>query len=468
MNQYLILILSCLPTLLLAQIPNQDNHQLDLTQTQRQNFQQTTPILANTSTTSTAEPIHVSEQTLLENPLFLEQLLDSALAEYNIEGVRVLIPIYQQWQNHDEILLLYAQATVNQADGDYKEAISHYRKIIAQRPDLTPMRVRLTESLILDKQFNIAQQQIVKIKSEQDIPDDIVHQLTQAEEWLKKQQKWHINANVRYLNDKNVNQAPKQQKYGVWNFPTPISAEGLGYDVSMYKNQVWLNNWSWRGGLTMYGKSYWNAHDYDDISLQGQLGIAYQNAEIDVAVLPFYRYRWFATDAYLQEIGLSTQLQYHFDTHWHGFATIQYSEKQHHQRTFLDGWLWHNSMTLLYTPSSTQAWFIGGDFIKEKPHDVSERYHHIGLRLGWEQEWQRGISTNSYVGIAKRQYQAPDIFQIQRQDTEYFAKMSVWHRALHWHGFTPKVSWLWNKTDSRHFLYDQENNQLFLEISKNF
>lgn len=468
MKKYQSLILALLPALVFAQPPVQRSDQFDLTQTQRQNFQQSSSFLALESETVQAEPMHLSEQQLLENPVFLEQLLDSALAEHQIEGVRVLIPIYQQWQNHDEILLLYAQATVHSADGNYKQAIDDYRKIMAKRPDLTPVRVRLTESLILDKQWNVAQQQILKIKSESDVPTDIIQQLTQAEVWLKKQKKWQVNANVRYLNDKNVNQAPKQSDYGVWQFPEPVHGEGLGYDISLYKNQMWLNHWSWRGGLLAYGKSYWNAHRYDDILVQGQLGMAYQNADFDVALLPFYRYRWFATEPYSQEIGLNTQLQYHFNAHWHGFATMQYSDKKHHQRTFLDGWLWQNSLTVLYASSPTQSWLIGADFSKEQPEEKSERYQRIGLRLGWEQEWEHGISTSSSLGIAKRHYQAPDIFQIQRQDTEYFAKMSVWHRAVHWHGFTPKITWLWNKTDSQHFLYDQENNQIFLEIGKNF
>lgn len=448
--------------------PTNDWIKTDLTQQQRKNIQQNQEITSSSNVQQQNTVTEMTEQELLAQPQFLEQLLDNALAEHNIGGVRVLIPIYQQWQQHDEILLMYAQATIAQADGNYAQAIDIYRKIITKRNDLTPMRVRLVENLILDKQWNVAQQQIMKIQADKDLPQEIAQQLTNAEQWLKKQQKWQVNANVRYLNNENINQAPKHQHYGVWRFPPPISAQGLGYDVSLQKNQSFFNHWSWQSGIFLNGESYWNAHQFDDISLQAQTGLAYQSSDFDVAILPFYRYRWFAGQSYAQELGVRTQGQYHFNTQWHGFATVQYSEKRHQQRDFLDGWLWNNALTVLYIHSPQQSWFAGVDFMMEQVKDKSDSYQRVGMRVGWEQDWNYGISSSSQIGIAQRDYQAPDIFQIQRQDTEYFMQTTLWHKALHWKGFTPKITWQWQKTDSKHFIYDRDKNQVFLEISKRF
>lgn len=448
--------------------PNQSWNNIDLTQQQQdiQKIVENQHQLATQSETITAT--EMSEQELLAQPEFLQHLLNSALEEHNIEGVRVLIPIYQRWQQHDEILLQYAEAVVAQHDGKYQQAIDIYRKILTKRPDLTPVRVRLVENLILNKQWQAAQQHIIKIQADKDLPSEIAQQLTNAEQWLKKQQKWQVNANVRYLQEDNINQAPKHQHYGAWKFDTPQQAQGVGYDLSLSKNQSWFDHWSWRGGLFLNGESYWNAHQYDDIALQGQLGIAYQDANLEVALLPFYRYRWFAGESYSQEFGLRTQVQYHFNPQWYTFTTVQYSKKHHKQRDFLDGWLWNNALTVLYIHSPQQSWFIGTDFMVEHTQDKSDRYQRVGMRFGWEQDWNYGISTNMQLGIAQRDYQAPDIFQIQRQDTEYFMQSTIWHRALHWKGFTPKLTWQWQKTDSRHFLYDKDKNQIFLQINKRF
>lgn len=72
--------------------------------------------------------------------------------------------------------------------------------------------------------------------------------------------------------------------------------------------------------------------------------------------------------------------------------------------------------------------------------------------MGWlGKRWQQDLSVATYAGAAKRNHTYPDVFQLVRKDTEYFAQVNVWHRAAHWQGLTPRLVWTWQRTDSNHF-----------------
>lgn len=59
----------------------------------------------------------------------------SALAAQNIAGIKVLLPIYTQWPQHDAGLAKFARATVAQAEGRSGGAVKLYRELIAAEPD---------------------------------------------------------------------------------------------------------------------------------------------------------------------------------------------------------------------------------------------------------------------------------------------------------------------------------------------
>lgn len=409
---------------------------------------------------------HLSTQQLLGNPKLLEQLLDNALETQNINAVHVLLPIYQQSSQQDEILLLYAQATLASSEQNHKKAIDLYRKIIAKRPELAPMRLNLAFLLLTDKQFDAAKHQLDKISHENDLPNDIKKQIEQAHQWIARQQQWAVQARLRYLHDKNINQAPKTKKEG-WTLPQPQSAQGMAYYLSLNKSQSLTDNWAIRYQGAIDGKSY-NKHNYDDLNTQVELGISHRHANQEWLITPIYGRRWFATKPYSQSIGLRSQYNQRLSPHWQVFTSAEYIQKKHRQRHYLDGASVGLSSSVIYTPSASQSWVFGINAQKVDAKDTSERYDYTGAWVGWEQEWQQGLSVATYAGIAKRGYQYPDVFQIQRQDKEYFSQVSIWHRALHWQGLTPKLVWSWQRSDSNHFMYGYDKHHVFMEVSKTF
>lgn len=42
------------------------------------------------------------------------------------------------------------------------------------------------------------------------------------------------------------------------------------------------------------------------------------------------------------------------------------------------------------------------------------------------------------------------IFRITQRNKEYGVQVSLWHRALHFKGITPRLTWQYNKVKSNH------------------
>lgn len=470
MKKYTIttLLSSCAVTAFAQTAPRSDDILYDA-QRQQQQFQSHLPPILQENQLSNQQDIpELSEEQLLANPEFLQQLLDNAIDNQQISGIRVLLPIYLKSSNYDPILYQYGQAVIAEQEGDLSQAIHLYRKILAQRADLNPIRLKLLNLLILDKQFISAEHQFNKLRSEQNLPDDVQAYLTQMQTWLLQQNQWNTRIQLRYLDDKNVNQAPKQREFGAWTLPKAESAQGVAYQLSVAKKYAINNHLAWQTQADIDAKQYWNAHQYDDITAHFDTGVSYQTARQEWSLSPFFEHRWFAQEPYSQNVGVKSQYNHLFSARWQMFNQIQYSEKKHRKRKHLDAKNTQLSASVRYIRKPTQTWFIGANHAYEHAKDVTERYRRDGAWLGWEQEWKYGVSSHFLVGLARVKYKTHDIFQIKRRDEERFVQGSVWHRAVHWKGLTPRLTALWRKNDSNHFLYAYDKGQVFVEVSKTF
>lgn len=464
----LLFISSLLPVMASAQMPP-STPVVDVQQRQwQQQIEDVVIPTTQTTQTTKSNDLNFSSHELLAQPDVLESLLDHAIEQENIELIQILLPLYQQLAQKDLILQRYAQAILAESKGELKQAITLYRHIIADKPELTPMRVRLAWLLLRDKQTIAGQAQFDKILSDATLPDAIRQQIQHAQTTLKQQQNWTLQTRLRYLDDKNINQAPKQSQYGDWQLPTAKAGQGVGYDLMLSKNQPLFNHWALRYQLSVDGKSYWNQHDFDDISTQLQFGLSHRQAQQEWTLAPLYQYRWFSQQPYSQNFGVRGQINRIFSERLHAFASLQYQHNQHHERQFLDGKSAYANLTGVYFTSPQRTWFWGVDMQRHRHRDHSEDYQRWATWLAWEQEWQNGISSNLSFGTAWRHYHSLDLFQIQRKDREYFAQARLWHRAIAWQGLTPSMVLTWQNVKSNHFMHGYQKHNVFMEVSKRF
>ena len=74
------------------------------------------------------------------------------------------------------------------------------------------------------------------------------------------------------------------------------------------------------------------------------------------------------------------------------------------------------------------------------------------------------------AGLAQRHYQTASLFSDgeKRRDTEWNTSLSLWHRALHFGGITPRLTVAYYRNNSNDAFYEYDKLRTFIEFIKTF
>lgn len=415
--------------------------------------------------------LHLSIEELAARPELLERALDASLAAGNAETVRFLLPYYKALpeKQKDPVLVLYADAFLAQADQNLDRAIRKYRQIIAERPDLTPMRLNLAVALFENREDVAARDQFERIRSEEGLPEQVVQLSNQYLLVLQKRNSWTFDAGFQYLSDNNINNAPKETQHGPWKTSPPESAHGIGWNFAVGKSFPLPRGWSVRGELDGYGKNYWDNHKYDEITARLTAGVAYKNLRSEFALLPYFEKQWYGGEQYRDMPGLRLESSFWLHPRVQLLGAVEYGRKQQKKYQYLDGNSWLGSASVFLLASPRTYFVLGTDISKEDAKSKEDAYRRMGLRATWGQEWGLGLSTSLSISRARRKYEEK-YFPIDspRQEYENYYSASVWLRNVYLMGITPRLTFAHQKYSSNHFIYNYQKNRLYLELRKRF
>lgn len=420
---------------------------------------------------------------LKDNPTELETLLSNMVVIGDDEGLKKYLPVYREIPDHDPSLIEWGEAIIAARSGDFKTAIAIYRKINAALPDVDLVRFQLAIALYSDRQTAAAKNEFEKLRSK-NLPEPYASVIDQYLGAIHKQNDWDINAGATYVYDKNVNNAPPKGTTVV--FPNgatvvskqePESGNGVQFNFSADKRFALKDNWFSALHLSTSGKLFLDAKEHNDLNVRVGAGIGYANATTEIELAPFVSHRWYIDkkdnnskfDYYNKGYGLrvegsqwlSRQIKYQGAFEW---------GRNHYRDNFkhLNGNDYLFSNTLLYLRNPKQYWFVGADYSLRDTHSDSNSYQRIGTRLGWGQEWGKGISTRTSVGYARKVYDGADFFAIRQKNNEYNASLTLWNRDWHFGGITPRLTWNFNKVKGNHPFYNYDNNNIYVDFSKTF
>lgn len=441
----------------------------DLTRQQVRQAQQNTD---KTAASPKNSGISMTSEELLQQPELLNNVLDSAMSEGNIDNVRFLLPIYRRLpeQQQDMLLVKFAQALLDRADGKHTLAAQKLREILAEHPEYAPIRLQLAYTLSQDEQKKEAAQEVAQLQQTAGLPAPIQYQLSQFEQHLKRERGWSIDGNAYYLNEKNIANAPPIRRYGNWHFEAPRQAHGIGYELSARKTIPIQAHWATRVNLSVNGKYYWDAKEFNEILARADAGLVWRDANQEIALLPYFEQRWLNKKNHQHNIGAVLNYTQQLSPRWQLFGAWQSGYKYYDERPHLEGMSHLGSLSLMYRPVATQQFVVGTSFGRENAKDPSDAYQHIALRLGWNKQWLglNRLNTSISANIQKRHHRAEDLFNIKRQDTKLFTRLSVSHPKLAWKGFMPRLHWTWSHTRSNHFYYRNQEHQVFVDVVKQF
>lgn len=409
----------------------------------------------------------------------LEQALNQAVLDKDEKAIAVLLPQYQKINNPDPILVSYATAVMHEKRLQLKSAIAIYRKILADNPELTPIRFELAKVLFDDKQNVAAKTQFEKVKSAN--PPDFVLELSDMFlAALRKRGQTSVDFGVNYLDDDNVNNATYDKNIANTPFVKsdsmlPQSAQGVSYILNAQKDINIKGNHYVQLDNELFGKYYWNNQDYNDIINRTSLGYAYQDDKTRVALLPFYEFRSYANQSYKDAVGVRGEYARWLTPNHQLSLAAEYAKNTYEDYPTLDGDSHLLSLTHIWLVNPKRFVYFGADTSQDNAQERHHAYHYKALRLGVGQEWGRGISSRLGLTVGKRDYQDKAVIgniiplDIVRQDDEYTLSLSLWKRDWHFWGITPKLTYQYKEVDSNiPSMYSTQKNQLYVSFEKSF
>lgn len=446
------------------------------------NQSQLQPILAmpnNHITQDDKQTVHLDEKNLQQQPDLLTKALGSALFYYQSQNVLYLLPLYEKLpaQHIDQDMLTWANAVKYSQQGNHRQAIRHYRQLIAKYPQHNIMRLQLAMALFADHQLEASDDQFAKLQSNTTLPDILSQQIDLYRNIIRQQNRWHFAGGITYIQDQNINNAPQNADVGGnWHTDSAKQAQGLSAHISAYKKQHFAHHTFADISLEAGGK-YYNLNQYNEVNARLGVGIGQQNAIYQVSIQPFLAKSLYAggkeaqsnLQPFVQNHGMSVFWQYRPHAQWQTSLRTEYSKARYNQRTHLDGDSYSANGNISYSPNARQSWQLSVDYNKTNTQSDDDSFVRFGTRITWRQEWQKGISTRLSAGIAQRTYQgAMPIFNRVQKNQEYLLQGSIWHRNIHHWGITPRLTWQYHKQNSTIALYNHDKHNIFIELSKQF
>ena len=170
----------------------------------------------DTEQTETSGTVLMTKEELAQHPDLIVRGLIPAVLQNNEQAVELLLPMYQNLPKQDPFLREWAEAISAKAQGNFSLAVERYRSLFAQKSDIPALRYQLAQALFLNNNNEAAKDQFQKLRAENLSPDSvaIIDQYLTA---LNKRDQWKFSGGMSFLNETNINNAPKAgTRVGGW------------------------------------------------------------------------------------------------------------------------------------------------------------------------------------------------------------------------------------------------------------
>lgn len=414
------------------------------------------------------------------NLVYAEELISMAIAGQHWDILQELLDIYTTMPAFDGILSEYAKGAMLRKQGNQAGAIAKYKSILASRPELSYVKLDLALMLAEDKQFKEADKLLAELQTANITPTVLaVVQRVRAD--IKEYGRWKPSLTFNYESTDNVNNA-SPDKVITWlgrqwqksDSSLPQSAHGVRYGVGVNKTTNITGNHNAVIEGDVSGVYYWDNKDYNERSVRLAGGYYYANIKRNWRIMPFFEQNWLDNDKYNQQTGMSlgynqgvgknSRIQLGATFTHKSYDNAQLAKRYDGNMTSLTSTITHklDNNTLIYGG-------IDGSFDDTEDKELaSTRY---GIRGGVIQEFDGGLGLNASVRYAKRDFDAPStlVYQFTRQDNEYQAALSAWHKKLAWYGLRPQFNIRYIKINSNMpAFYSRDGLSYFMSIEKSF
>lgn len=347
------------------------------------------------------------------------------------------------------------------ATGFHADAAKQYKKILADDPSQTRVRLELGREMLAmghtasaDKQFKIAAQ-------DQDLPDDVAKTIRRVRDVIRSHRAWRFNVDFGIAPDTNINNATGADTVNIlWGGTTlPLTLDpqaqarsGLGETASLSAGLRLpvVHKLSAIVDLDAAGTNYAGVA-YDDFQVQaaggGEVRLS-QTASVSLEAVGAQR--WYGGKAVSRQFGAKGGFQVQLS----GRTQIGFQLDARHTNALFDnsydGWQTAAYATYEHAVSkslvASTGVFARRDWLKASAYSSLE----LGVIAGFGGELPHGITFGLSGSVSRAKFDAPmPIFSLEpRKDWRWSARATLGNRRWAVWGFSPEISAGYSRTGS--------------------
>ena len=378
-------------------------------------------------------------------------------------------------ENEEErIERLFLLGLIETRLGFPRRAARRFETILAQRPELTRVRLELARVYHL-----MGRDDKARFHFEASLADELPSSVeTAVEDFLNRidaRKRWSLSLSAAVLPESNPVKRTRSREVSIGGIPFRLNEDarassgvgGLfsaGASFSPALTEDFRGVFAASAAAKLYKKPDWN-----DVSLQGEIGLArlYDRGTASLGLR--LGQRWLGGERYSSEAGPWMRGRLRLSPASRLEVNLSAGKRDHHRQRGQDGWRisakprWIHS----FNPQTTIETDLDLELVDARDDHHGSRLAGLGITLS--HAFRAGWSVSPSVSAHVRRHAATDpLFRKTRGDRQLRLAVNVLHRGLQYEGFTPYVGYAFEWNDSNIPINAYRNHGVILGISRTF
>ncbi|MEM8936775.1 MAG: surface lipoprotein assembly modifier [Pseudomonadota bacterium] len=404
-------------------------------------------------------------------------LAETLIVDNDFESAKPILDALSEsaTRSVDQTQVTFLQAVIHAAEGELIEARDLFRKILADNPELSRVRLELAQTLYALEDDEAARHHFNAVLA--DDPSMAVRR--NIERFLQSMQKrkaLQVRAALSLVPDSNVNNATTDDTVQLFGFlPADLSDDarrrsGLGMRSSL--NVVWLPKIAenWRAELSGGGAftDYENT-TFDDVLTHADIGLRRIQSHGYTSVAGAFGHRWFGGASFYQSYGGRLFKTRRLSSRLSASGYISASYFDYKRDDGRDGPVLSSSINLLRALSSTSYAGARLSLTREFAKEEAFRSTDYSLQLSGIREFGGGLTVELTPSIGRRPFEGVNpLFAKRRKDIRAGVSIAATKRDWSYRGWAPVFSYGYTRNFSNINIYDFSRHRGELKFTRTF
>jgi hypothetical protein len=284
-----------------------------------------------------------------------------------------------------------------------------------------------------------------------------------------------LNFSFSLAPDTNQNAATSVSQVNLFGLPFALdknarrqSGVGLAGDVGGEWSPLLFDNTKARLGADLYRLDY-SGGTFDDMTISAYGGPQLLFADWDISALATGFKRWFANRDYVSGLGGKLAVDYGITSDWLLGASIGGQQVANDLVPSQSGPLWTSQVQVTYILSPSSLFQLQLGFNRQAAQAAAYSYSGLWFGGGYSQDLPFGFSAGVQPSVFVTRYDDMlPAFGQTRSDNTFMLAFTLLNRRFDYHGFTPRLSYIFTEQHSNIPLYSFTRNQVQIGLTSLF